>query len=26
VQSRLDYGAQAAVWDRLLVLPVTFFR
>lgn len=26
VQSRMDYSAQAAVWDRLLNLPVTFFR
>ena len=26
VQSRMDYGAQSAIWDRLLNLPVTFFR
>ena len=26
VQSKMDYSAQAAVWDRLLNLPVTFFR
>lgn len=26
VQSRMDYSAQAAVWDRLLNLPATFFR
>jgi ATP-binding cassette subfamily C protein len=26
VQGRMDYSAQAAVWDRLLNLPATFFR
>ena len=26
VQSKMDYGAQSAVWDRLLDLPLTFFR
>ncbi len=26
VQSRMDYSVQAAIWDRLLDLPVTFFR
>lgn len=26
IQSRMDYSAQSAIWDRLLNLPVTFFR
>lgn len=26
IQSKLDAGVQAAVWDRLLRLPVPFFR
>lgn len=26
VQGKMDYSAQAAVWDRLLNLPLTFFR
>jgi ATP-binding cassette subfamily C protein len=26
VQGKMDYSAQAAVWDRLLDLPSTFFR
>ncbi len=26
VQSKMDYSVQAAVWDRLLDLPMTFFR
>lgn len=26
VQGRMDYSAQSAVWDRLLDLPMTFFR
>lgn len=26
VQSKMDYSVQAAVWDRLLDLPTTFFR
>jgi|CXWL01.1.fsa_nt_gi ATP-binding cassette subfamily C protein len=26
VQGKMDYSVQAAVWDRLLELPLTFFR
>jgi ATP-binding cassette subfamily C protein len=26
IQSRMDYGIQAALWDRLLDLPSSFFR
>jgi NHLM bacteriocin system ABC transporter ATP-binding protein len=26
VQGKMDYSAQAAVWDRLMDLPQTFFR
>jgi len=26
MQGKMDYSAQAAVWDRLLDLPMTFFR
>ena len=26
VQGKMDYGIQAALWDRLLDLPTTFFR
>ena len=26
VQSKMDYSVQAAVWDRLLDLPATFFK
>jgi NHLM bacteriocin system ABC transporter ATP-binding protein len=26
VQGRMDYSAQAAVWDRLMDLPLTFYR
>jgi len=26
VQGKMDYSAQAAVWDRLMDLPLTFFR
>ncbi len=26
IQGRMDYSAQSAVWDRLLDLPMTFFR
>jgi ATP-binding cassette subfamily C protein len=26
VQGKMDYRAQSAVWDRLLDLPMTFFR
>ncbi|MFN8058384.1 MAG: NHLP bacteriocin export ABC transporter permease/ATPase subunit [Vicinamibacterales bacterium] len=26
LQSKMDYGIQAAVWDRVLNLPTTFFR
>jgi len=26
IQGKMDYSAQAAVWDRLMDLPLTFFR
>ena len=26
IQGKMDYSAQSAVWDRLLDLPMTFFR
>lgn len=26
VQSKMDYAGQAGIWDRLLDLPLTFFR
>ena len=26
IQGKMDYAAQSAVWDRLLDLPMTFFR
>lgn len=26
VESRMDYGLQAGIWDRLLTLPPNFFR
>jgi NHLM bacteriocin system ABC transporter ATP-binding protein len=26
VEGKVDYGLQAAIWDRLLSLPATFFR
>ncbi len=26
VQGKMDYSAQAAVWDRLMDLPLTFYR
>jgi len=26
VQGKMDYSAQASVWDRLMDLPLTFFR